>query len=26
VIANNTLKNTKEQVFEIHKKLLKLSK
>ncbi len=26
VIVNNTLKNTKEQVFEIHKKLLKLSK
>jgi len=25
VIENNTLKNTKEQVFEIHKKLLKLS-
>lgn len=26
VIVNNTLKNTKEQVFETHKKLLKLSK
>ena len=26
VIKNNSLKNTKEQVFEIHKKLLKLSK